>query len=126
MFLLYDNQNNIKGFAISYSGNLNKLKVEDDFDTSSVDEYIIENNVLIKKNNISIVTMRQARLALFQAGKLNEVETAIQNSNDEELKIEWNYATEVPRNWESLIRVANNLGITDAEIDALFELAKTL
>jgi hypothetical protein len=126
MFVLYDNQNNIKGFAMAYSGNLNKLKVEDDFDTSSVDEYIIENNVLIKKNNISIVTMRQARLALFQAGKLNEVETAIQNSNDEELKIEWNYATEVPRNWESLIRVANNLGITDAEIDDLFELAKTL
>ena len=73
-----------------------------------------------------VVTMRQARLALLQSGLLATIETAIANGTDEAMKIEWEYATEVRRDWGSLITLVTQLGITDLQLDALFQLASTL
>lgn len=72
------------------------------------------------------VTMRQARLALLQSGLLATVTNAITASVDETLKIEWEYATEVRRDWVSLDAMAHSLGLTDAQLDDLFTLAATL
>lgn len=72
-----------------------------------------------------VVTMRQARLALLQSGLLATVETAITSGTDETIKIEWEYATEVKRDWASLIVLMTALGKTSADIDALFQLAST-
>lgn len=73
-----------------------------------------------------VVTMRQARLALLQAGLLATVEQAITNGTDESMKIEWEYATEVRRNWDSLVVLMESLGATSAELDSLFKSASTL
>ena len=73
-----------------------------------------------------VVTMRQARLALLQSGLLQTVQDAIANSTDEAMKIEWEYATEVRRDWGSLITLVTQLGITDLQLDDLFQLASTL
>ena len=73
-----------------------------------------------------VVTMRQARLALLQAGLLTTVDTAIANGIDGAMKIEWEYATEVRRDWESLITMATALGMTSSQLDDLFLLASTL
>ena len=73
-----------------------------------------------------VVTMRQARLALLQSGLLATIETAITSGTDEAMKIEWEYATEVKRDWGSLITLVTQLGITDLQLDALFQLASTL
>ena len=73
-----------------------------------------------------VVTMRQARLALLQSGLLQTVQDAIANSTDEAMKIEWEYATEVKRDWGSLITLVTQLGITDLQLDDLFQLASTL
>lgn len=67
-----------------------------------------------------VISMRQARLVLLNANLLSTVETAIINSTDEALKIEWEYATEVRRDWESLVTMATALGITELELDNLF------
>ena len=73
-----------------------------------------------------VVTMRQARLALLQSGILQTVQDAIANSTDEAMKIEWEYATEVKRDWDSLVTLTTALGITDLQLDDLFQLASTL
>ena len=73
-----------------------------------------------------VVTMRQARLALLQSGLLTAVETAIVNGTDEAMKIEWEYATEVRRDWASLITLTTELGLTSLQLDDLFILADTL
>lgn len=69
------------------------------------------------------VTMRQARLALHESGLLDAVVDAITNSSDEVLKIEWEYARDVSRDWERLVLLATSLGLTDEELDNLFILA---
>jgi hypothetical protein len=74
----------------------------------------------------SVVTMRQARLALLQSGLLATVETAITTGTDEAMKIEWEYATEIKRDWNSLVALTTALGMTSAELDDLFQLASTL
>ena len=73
-----------------------------------------------------VVTMRQARLALLQSGLLQTIQDAIANGTDEAMKIEWEYATEVKRDWDSLVTLTTALGITDLQLDDLFQLASTL
>jgi hypothetical protein len=67
-----------------------------------------------------VISMRQARLALLNAGLLTTVESAIANGTDEAMKIEWEYATEVRRDWESLITMATSLGMSELDLDNLF------
>jgi len=74
----------------------------------------------------SSVTMRQARLALLQAGLLTTVDTAIANGTDEAMKIEWEYTTSIERDWSSLITLTTAIGMTSEQLDDLFLLASTL
>ena len=71
------------------------------------------------------VTMRQARLALLGAGLLDTVETAILAAGPA-AKIEWEYAQEVQRASGLVPAMAIALGMTEAQIDALFVTAATL
>jgi hypothetical protein len=74
----------------------------------------------------SVITMRQARLALLGSNLLAAVTTAITSGTDEALKIEWEYSTECKRDWQSLITMATALGMTDLQLDELFILGATL
>ena len=75
------------------------------------------------------VTMRQARLALLQAGLLSQVEDAI-NALPEPprtaARIEWDFSSEVFRDREFVIMLGNTLGLDDEEMDSLFITAATL
>lgn len=75
------------------------------------------------------VTMRQARLALLGAGVLPQVDAAI-NSLPEPQKsaarITWEYSAEVQRHNGLVSQMAPALGLTEAQIDALFIQAATL
>lgn len=72
------------------------------------------------------ITMRQARLALLEAGLLETVTEAIQSGTDEAMKIEWEYAAEIEREWQSLITLATALGLSSDDLDALFLAASEL
>ena len=75
------------------------------------------------------VTMRQARLALAQEDKLQLVEDAIAlipEPDKTTISIEWEYASTVERLSPWIDIMASALGMTDVEMDALFELAATL
>ena len=71
----------------------------------------------------AIVSMRQARLALLSAGLLASVDAAIAalpSPQREAAQIDWEYATEVRHASPLIAALGPALGLTDAQIDALF------
>jgi hypothetical protein len=94
---------------------------------AQIDAY--EANKLATKREGLVVTMRQARLALAQEDKLQLVEDAIALIPEPDrttISIEWEYASTVERVSPWIDTMASALGMTDVEMDALFELAATL
>lgn len=79
---------------------------------------------------ITSVTMRQARLALLGAGLLDDVDAAIAAITDpvqrKAAEIEWEYAQTVDRDSPFTKQLAQGLGLTDEQKDALFTQAATL
>jgi len=73
----------------------------------------------------SVVSMRQARMALHQTGKLAAVNAAVAAA-DEETKIAWEYSTEVQRNFPLVATLAAALSLTESDLDNLFTLAASL
>ena len=74
-------------------------------------------------------TMRQARLALLQVGKLADVDAAIAAMPEPQksrAQIEWEYAATVDRISPLMSSLGPVLHMSDAELDALFKLAVTL
>ena len=73
-----------------------------------------------------VVTMRQAKLALLQVGLLDEVDAVINSDNTPRaLKIEWEFANEVKREWVDSMELGKLLNMTPAQLDDLFTLAAT-
>lgn len=72
------------------------------------------------------VSMRQAKVALFQMGMLAQINSIIESSSDEILKLEWQYAQTVKRSWPTLPSLAQQIPLTDEDIDNLFILADSL
>lgn len=73
-----------------------------------------------------VVTMRQARLALLTVGKLAQAEEEIDklpSPQKEAARIEWEYATEVRRDWPFVNMIAAALGWSSSELDDVFILA---
>lgn len=66
---------------------------------------------------IPVLTMRQARLALLDAGLLDEVEAAITTPEN---RIWWDYSTTVERNHPLVDAVLAALGKSPEEIDEMF------
>lgn len=66
-----------------------------------------------------IVTMRQGRLALHEAGLLASVDSIIA-SQTEDIKITWEYSSELERDNPMIESMKGLLGLTDQELDALF------
>lgn len=71
-----------------------------------------------------LVSMRKARRALLAAGLLDDVETAIAAAS-REVQIDWEFATEVRRDYPILREIQSAQGLTDAQVDDLFRLAAT-
>lgn len=77
----------------------------------------------------SAVTMRQARLALLGAGLLDDIDAAINSlpsQQKEAARIEWEYSQEVQRHNGFVSVLGPALGLTEAQIDALFVQAAKL
>lgn len=71
------------------------------------------------------ITMRQARLALHQSGLLSQVETLIASGSDAH-KIEWEFAQTVERDHPLVAAIADELSLTEQQLDDLFTLGATL
>jgi hypothetical protein len=71
------------------------------------------------------VTPRQIRLALSQMGLRQAVETYVQQQ-DITVQDSWTYASEFLRDNELIIAAARALNKSDADLDGLFALARSL
>ena len=71
---------------------------------------------------VSVVTMRQARLALLDAGLLSQIPVVIdQLEGDDKLRAEIEYGgSRVERNNPTMVSVLSALGQTEDDIDTLF------
>lgn len=77
----------------------------------------------------SVVSMRQARKALFNAGKYSTIDDAINNLPEPqrtEAKIDWEYAQTVERSSSLVLQLSEMLGMTASEVDDLFLAASKL
>jgi hypothetical protein len=68
-----------------------------------------------------LISMKQARLALLNIGKLDNVEAAIV---DRSVRIEWEYSTTVNRFNSAIVDIFRSIGMTEDQIDDLFISAK--
>ncbi len=76
-----------------------------------------------------VVSMRQARLALLEAGRLQAAEEAIAELpglDGDAARIEWQYAQQVRRGQPLVQALAQALELDDAALDALFLSASKL
>ena len=71
------------------------------------------------------ISPRQARLALLKVGLLDQVETAIK-AGPRSVQNEWEFGLEVRRDHEMVEHMKASLGMTDAQLDALFLAASTI
>lgn len=72
----------------------------------------------------TVITPRQARLALLQATLLDELEALLVTNR--EMQIWWEYSLDIQRNHEHIITMGSALGLTEAQLDDLFILGATL
>lgn len=68
---------------------------------------------------VAVVTMRQARLALLDAGLLQPINDAVKAAGDA-AQIEWEYASEIRRDSPLITQLAVGLKLSDEQIDDLF------
>jgi hypothetical protein len=76
-----------------------------------------------------VISMRQARLALYQGGYLNMVNTvvdAMEGPEGDAARITWEFASDVDRNHPLVAAMAAALPLSDEQVDNLFILAATL
>ena len=74
---------------------------------------------------VSTISRAQAKLALLELGLLSTVDDFVASSGNEELKIEWNERLEFKRNNIVLVSLAEQLNITEEDLDDMFLLAST-
>jgi hypothetical protein len=86
--------------------------------------FSLQSNQIPAGENLSVITIspRQARLALQQSGLLDSID-ALVATQPREVRIQWEYATEINRCDLLVCTVLTALGLTSEQIDALFNLA---
>jgi hypothetical protein len=66
------------------------------------------------------IQMWQARTILAQSGLLSSINAAVAASNNAEIQIAWEYAPNVVRRSTFVATMATALGLTEAQLDAMF------
>jgi uncharacterized protein YbdZ (MbtH family) len=98
-------------------------------EAETVNERYIEDYITSPIAVPNSVTMRQARLALLQVGKIElvpQIINSLPSPYKEAAMIEWEYSSEVYRHNGFVSQIGPALGMSPAEIDNLFILAKDL
>lgn len=101
----------------------------DGMDAMTPEEVEAHINPSLESSPPNVVTMRQARLALFGAGLLGGVESAIDALEEPQrtaARIEWDYSSEVYRNKPFVAVLSQSLGLSEHDLDGLFLAASAL
>jgi hypothetical protein len=80
----------------------------------------------IPLDNIPSISPRQIRMALTRTGLRSAVESAVINSNDNDLKDWWEFSTTFDRLNPQVILMGESLGQTSEQLDSLWQLGFSL
>lgn len=75
---------------------------------------------ILKKYVPSQITNLQAKLVLKQFQLLEEVETFVNESNNDVLQMAWNHALTFDRYSHTILTMQNQLNLTDEQVDTMF------
>ena len=75
---------------------------------------------------VTQVTAYQAKIQLSRAGLYDSVVTTVNTSDNPELKIAWEVATSFERNSPFILALQPELGLTDEQVDDLFQQASLI
>jgi DNA-binding XRE family transcriptional regulator len=75
---------------------------------------------------VTQVTAYQAKIQLSRSGLYDSVVTTVNTSDNPELKIAWEVATTFERNSLFILALQPELGLTDAQVDDLFQQASQI
>ena len=75
---------------------------------------------------VTQVTSYQAKIQLSRAGLYDTVVTTVNTSDNPELKIAWEMASIFERNSPFILALQPELGLTDAQVDDLFQQASQI
>ena len=75
---------------------------------------------------VTQVTAYQAKIQLSRAGLYDSVVTTVNTSDNPELKIAWEMASVFERNSPFILALQPELGLTDAQVDDLFQQASQI
>jgi hypothetical protein len=110
----------------AYTGPDAHIAAPEGFTADDMGRYIVQGGELVEPVP-EVITPRQAKIALLQAGLLDDVEAGIAAIPDETTRriaqVEWEYAQEVRRDWPLLNDVAAAIGLTAEQVDELFQAA---
>lgn len=102
---------------------------EKHYDVIPLDPAIVANNLSIieaqARAKWQIISPRQIRQALTAAGLRSAVESAVA-AGDQDLKDWWEFATQFEREHPMVVSMAAGLGVSTAQLDALFQAAAAL
>ena len=103
--------------------------LQDQVDSHATEKAALENQIAslqaqldALQTNTAVVTAVKGRIALRRAGLLETVEQAVTTTNGE-TQIWWEYAAEWHRNSPVLQALGAAIGLTEQQIDDLFEVA---
>lgn len=114
--------NGVTSFVPCATGNSDYARIQE---LVATDELTIQPYQAPPAPPVTQVTMRQARLALLDAGLLNDVDIAVAGAG-RAVQIDWEYATTVERASPLVEAICVGLGLTEEQINQLFEDASTL
>lgn len=79
-----------------------------------------QEKALQKKREAAKLTKANFKLALMEAGYLQDVKDFVANTNDERIQILWEDSDTFARLDPDLLNMAEQMGYTDEQMDALF------
>lgn len=103
--------------------------MSDEYITQQIGSATITRLAAVAQPAPAAVSMRQAKLALLAAGKLADVENAIEAMPEPECsaaRIEWASAGAVERTHPTVALISAAAGLSEAELDELFSAASLI
>ena len=98
---------------------------------NQVQEWLDEGNAISPyvappSPQVTQVTAYQAKIQLSRAGLYDSVVTTVNTSDNPEFKIAWEVATSFERNSPFILAFQPELGLTDEQVDDLFQQASQI
>lgn len=106
----------------TYQVNTDEQIVQKNYNVRALTQQEVADRLQTKRNGM-VVSPFQAKAAMLAAGIYSTVESLVLNSEDETLKLAWEYAIEWRRTSPSVIALAQAANLTDVDLDNLFEAA---